>query len=96
MPTSVWASFRARAFHRHALDQLRVRIAEGQRRRVRIDGTGDRRRGRGGARRVVLPVRQVVLRPGIPELDHGLGGVVIDGSGELEGAGRAWGNQRFA
>ena len=63
---------------RHAFDQLGVLYVEGQRRRMRLDGAGDRRRRRWGARLPVLPVRAVILRPGIPEPDHGFGGVVVD------------------
>ena len=95
-PFSVWASSRpgpvtAIPWTNSGCASLKVSVAV-----ILLDGSGDRRRGRGGAWRLVLPVRQVVLRPGIPEFDHGLGGVVIDGPGEREGAGRARRDQRFA
>ena len=84
------------ALDRHSLDQLVVRFVESQRRRHLGDGSEDLRRRRGSARRPVLPVRQVVLRPGIPEFDHGIGGVVIDRPRERERAAFARGDQRLA
>ena len=71
---------------RHAFDQLGMRFVEGQRRRIHLDGAGRSASAPWGRRRLVLPVREVVLRPGIPELDHGVGGIVVDGPGELERA----------
>ena len=86
----------ARASDGHALDQLGVRYGEGQRPRVLLEGSGDRRRRHGSVGRAVLPVRQVVLRPRIPESDHGVGGVVVDGPGERERAGLARSDEVFA
>ena len=73
-----------------------MRFVESQRRSILVDGSGDRRRGDGSAWCFVLPVDDVVLRPGVPEFDHGFGGVVIDGPLERERAGFARGDQRFA
>ncbi len=86
----------SRAGDGHALDQLGVRFVEGECGRHRLDGAEDRRRGGWSARCLVLPVSQVILRPGIPEPDHGLGGVVVDGPGELIRAVCAGMDQRLA
>ena len=86
----------ARASDGHAFNQLGVLYGEGQRPRVRVEGSGDRRRRRRSTRRPVFPVRDVVLRPGIPESDHGVGGVVVDGPLERERAARGRGDERFA
>ena len=52
-----------RAGDGHALNQLGVRYGKAERPRIGLDGSGDRRRRRGSAWRVVLPVLQIVLLP---------------------------------
>src|SRR5262245_1996397 len=86
----------ARASDGHAFNQLGVLYGEGQRPRVGVEGSGDRRRPRGSVWPAVVPVLQVVLSPRIPESDHGVGGVVVDGPLERERAGRGRSDERFA